>query len=261
LIEGDLKPRKGKDDMGKKGPSRHLKREMSPVSWPIHRKEKVWTIRTSSGSHSLDNSIPLLIIIRDSLGYAHNEREARFIINEKKILVDGKTVKNEKFPIGLMDVVEIPEANQIYRLLPRRKGKFVLHGIGKEESEFKLCKITGKTVVKGGNIQINLHDGRNVLLQDNIEDFKVNDVIKLKIPEQEVLDHIVFKVGVQVIITGGRSQGKYGSLMNIGDEATKNRTVDIKTSNGEEVRTLEKYVFSIGSENSLISLPGESKLE
>jgi small subunit ribosomal protein S4e len=231
---------------------------MSPISWPIHRKEKVWTIRPSPGLHSLDKSIPLLITIRDILGYAQNEREASLIIKENKILVDGKTRKNEKFPIGLMDVIEIPEANQIYRVLPSRKGKFVLHKIVKEESKFKLCKIIGKTVVKGGKIQLNFHDGRNIFLNDNTEAYKVNDVIKLKIPEQEILDHIAFKTGVRVIITGGRSQGKYGSLVNIGDEPRKNRTVDIKTVNNEEVTTLEKYAFSVGSETSLISLPGET---
>lgn len=242
--------------MGKKGPTRHLKREMSPSFWPIHRKEDVWAVRPSPGSHGSNVSIPLLVVLRDVLGYAETSKEARMLIKQAKVLVDGKARKDERYPVGLMDVIELPDADELYRVLPAHGGKFKLHPINRGEAGFKLCRIVGKTVVKEGHIQLNLHDGRNVLLTDGMGAYAVNDVIRINILDQEITDHISFKPGVRAIITGGRSQGKYGILISIGTEPGSKRTATIRTSDNDDVRTLGKYIFAVGSETPIISLPG-----
>jgi ribosomal protein S4E len=74
--------------------------------------------------------------------------------------------------------------------------------------------------------------------------------------EQEIIDHISFKPGVRVIITGGRSQGQYGILLELGKEPGKKRTATIRTPENDDVRTLASYVFAVGTETPLISLPG-----
>lgn len=242
--------------MGKKGPTRHLKREMSPKFWPIPRKETVWAVRTSPGPHGLMTSSPLLVIVRDFLGHSATAKEARTLINQRKVLVDGKARTDERFSVGLMDVVELPDAESHYRVIPEHGGRFTLHPISKEEAGYKLCRIIGKTTVKGGDTQLNLHDGRNVLLADGDDAYAVNDIVRLSIPDQEITDHIEFKPGVRVVITGGRSQGRYGILMGLGSEPGNKRTATIRTPDNEDVRTLAKYVFAVGSETSIISLPG-----
>jgi len=240
--------------MGKKGPTRHMKRQMSPTFWPIHRKGAVWSVRPSPGPHPSKVSTPLTVVIRDFLGLAETAKEAKRIINEGKVKVDGKTRRNERYSIGLMDVLEIPEADQRYRVLPAHGGRFVLHPISKAETDYKLCRIVGKTTIKGGKTQLNLHDGRNVLTEEGSYD--VGDIVKLDVVGQEITDHIGFKPGVRVIITGGRSQGQFGILMDLGPEPGKKRTATIRTPENDDVRTLASYVFAVGTETPMISLPG-----
>lgn len=229
---------------------------MSPTFWPIHRKEDVWAVRTTPGPHSLHASTPLLVVVRDFLSYAEIAKEARALIKQGKIRVDGKVRRNERLSVGLMDIVELPDADRSFRVLPEFGGRFVLHPISGEETDFKLCKIVGKTTVKGGKTQLNLHDGRNILLDDSGDAYGVNDTVKLSIPNQEITDRVEFKPGVRAIITGGKSQGEYGILMGFGSEPGQKRTATIRNQENEDVRTLAKYVFAVGTEKPMMSMPG-----
>ena len=55
--------------MAKMGSRKHLKRYKAPKSWPIHPKEDTWTVKPAPGSHAIEDSLPLLVIIRDILEY------------------------------------------------------------------------------------------------------------------------------------------------------------------------------------------------
>ena len=150
--------------MGKKGGKRHLKRKPAPKIWPIPRKKFVWAVRPTPGPHPMSRCLPLALILRDILGYAKTRVEAKKIIAQGKVIVDGKVRKEELYPAGLMEVVEIPEVEKIFRILPSKKG-LILHPIPKDEATFKLCRIENKTTVDGGHIQLNLHDGSNILVK------------------------------------------------------------------------------------------------
>ncbi|MDI6643633.1 MAG: 30S ribosomal protein S4e [Methanobacteriaceae archaeon] len=240
--------------MAKMGSRKHLKRFKSPKTWPIHTKEDKWTVKPSPGPHSIENSLPLLIIIRDILKLADNSREAKRIINTGKILVDGRIRKDYKFPVGFMDVVEIPDAEETYRVLPDEKGRLVLHPIPKENSEFKLCKIEDKTIIKGGKTQLNLHDGRNCLVDDK---FSAGDVLVLKVPEQEITETINFENGTIGLVTGGKHIGEIGRIKEINiTKSSMPNTVVIETDDKKSFQTLKDYVFVIGKEEPAISLPG-----
>ena len=56
------------------------------------------------------------------------------------VLVDGRIVKDSKFPVGLMDIVSIPKLNQHYRMLLDRRGKFELVKIPQGKEQWKLCR-------------------------------------------------------------------------------------------------------------------------
>ncbi len=153
-----------------------------------------------------------------------------------------------------MDVIEVPAAEQYFRILPRHGKRFVLHPINKAESKFKLCRVTGKTTVNKGVTQLNLHDGRNILLEDG-ESYAVNDIVRLEVPGQEITDHVEFKPGIRVIITGGSSQGTKGILIELGNEPSSKRMATVRTEANEDVRTLSKYVFGVGTDAPIVSLP------
>ena len=240
--------------MAKMGSRKHLKRFKAPENWPIHPKEYKWTVKTHPGPHSLEGSMPLLIVIRDILQLADTAREAKIIINKGDVLVDGKPRKDYKFPVGFMDVVELPKSGKVYRVLPDEKGRLILHPITKENKSFKLCRIEDKTTIKGGKTHLNLHDGRNCLSGD---DFKTADVLMLKIPEQEIQDHIKFENGTIGLVTGGKHIGEIGSIKEITiTKSSMPNTVVIETSNGKTFQTLKDYVFVLGKEKPVISIPG-----
>jgi len=240
--------------MGKKGPAKHVKRQVAPIAWPIQRKTYVWAVKTSAGPHAFKMSLPLIIVLRDMLQLATTGNEAETLIKQGKVVVDGVTRRDERFPVGVMDVVDLPDSKQRFRVLPIKGGRLSLKPIKGEESEFKLCRIIGKKTTNNGVTQLNLHDGSNLTLKDEDAGYKMNDILQMKVPEREVLAHIKFEEGVQAILTGGRSQGRRGQIIGIGSEPGNKRTVAIRTPDGEDVRTLARYVFTVGKAEPLISL-------
>ena len=249
--------------MGRKGGSSHLKREAAPWFWPIHRREFHWVVKPSSGPHPIERCLPLTIIIREMLGFAKTRREAKRIISQGKILVDGKIRKDDLFPVGIMDVISIPELKRYYRIIPCRKG-FYLHEIKSEEADFKLCRIEGKTVVKGGHIQLNLHDGHNILIrvkdpENPVEDvYRTYDTLKISLKGQEILEHFKMVEGAYAIFTGGKNMGRHGSIISIEKRTGRKKErslVTIKSSDGESYQTTLNYVFVIGNKQPQISIP------
>jgi len=249
--------------LGKMGEKKHLKRKPAPKFWPIHRKEAVWTVKPEPGPHSLLLCIPLALIVRDILGFAKTRKEARKIISQEKIKVNGKIQREELFPVGLMDVISIPDTGKAYRVLPSRKG-LVLHSIEADEAKFRLSRIENKTAVKGGHLQLNLHDGTSILVQ--VRDLKkpeedvyqTLDTLKLSIPDQEVIVHMKFTVGAPAIIIGGKNVGKYGKITAIEEKPSQKRRgllVTIEDKNGNRLQTTLHFVFVVGDTEPSISLP------
>ncbi len=251
------------NDLGKKGGSRHLKRKPAPRFWPIHRKEHVWTVKQKPGPHSLGHSLPLTIIMRDILDFAKTRKEAKTIISHGKVLVDGKICREEAFPVGLMDVISIPEAEKNYRILSHEKG-LILHSIEKNETTFKLCRIENKQVINHGYIQLNLHDGTNKLIQvadpkNPSEDvYKTLDVIKVAIPSGEIVGHMKLAKDAAAIIIGGKNRGVHGKIIEIEKVVGKKRRsllTTIEDVAGKRFQTILDFVFIVGDIEPSISLP------
>lgn len=252
--------------MGKKGAKRHLKRKPAPKFWPIHRKEFVWTAKPKPGPHPISGCMPILLIVREMLGFAKTRKEAKTIVSQGKIEVDGKTQREERFPVGLMDVISIPEIGKMYRVLPSEKG-LILHPIEKEEAEFKLCRIENKTSIHGGHVQLNLYDGRNVLIQ--VKDPKkpgedvcqTLDTLKIGLPAQEVIGRLKLAKGAPVIIIGGKNVGKHGKIVTVEEkpgQKRRNSLVTVEDANGNRFQTIMNFVFVIGDKKPVISLPEAS---
>ena len=239
--------------MAKMGSRKHLKRYKAPKSWPIHPKEDTWTVKPAPGSHAINDSLPLLVIIRDILGLADNSREAKRIINSGNVLVDGRIVKDYKFPVGFMDIIEIPKTEENYRILLDTKGRLTLHPIAAEDATYKLTKITNKSIIKGGKTQLNLHDGKNVIIDEDA--YSVGDVICLKVPEQEIVEAYPLQEGATVLVTGGKHTGELGTVSEIiENKSTNPNTIIIETSSKDEFLTLKDYAFVVGTDAPAISL-------
>ncbi len=239
--------------------SRHWKREVAPGFWPIPRKRFVWAIKPAPGPHRADESLPLASIVRDVLKLAKTRREAKTIIGRGEVRVDGRIIREDRYPVGLMDVLEIPAIKEAYRILPSRKG-LGLAKIPAEEANVKLCKISGKTTTRGGHLQLNLHDGRSILVRirdprNPVEDvFKVGDSLLVSLPDQKILNHVRMEKGVLALAVKGGSMGRIGRVVEIrrGTMLSPRRIV-LEDRQGS-FETLYEYVFPIGTEKPLITL-------
>ena len=246
--------------MGKKGKTARLKRKPAPAFWPIHRKELPWIVKPSSGSHSLEKCLPLTLVLRDMLGIAQTRKECRIIVSQGKIIVNGKVYKKDDVPVGLMDVVAIPESNKYYRVMPSHKGLYVAP-ISKEESNVSLLRVENKSTVHNG-IQIALHDGSIMLIK--VADpknptevtYETFDIIKVTYPEKQVIETLKTKEGNLAIITGGKNIGKQGKIVEIEKTQAKKRRqalVVIEDSQGTRYQTVMDFIFSIGETSPMIN--------
>ena len=247
--------------MARHGGQKTLKRLNTPAFLQIKRKHGKFFIKPSAGPHPNRFCLPLLHIVRDLLNIGGNYREAKKLIGLGHIKVDGKVVKDIGYPVGLMDVLSIEKMNKYYRVLPDSHHGLIIHEISEEESLLKLCRINNKTSLKGGNIQLNLHDGRNILVLVNDprspkEDiYKHMDVLKVSIPEQEILKVLNFKENKLAIIISGKNIGEVGKIITILKRfGPKASTVSIQ-HNGDQTETLYDYTFIIGEDQSEIDLP------
>jgi len=244
------------------GGQKRLKALASPKFWPVLRKEYKWTVKPRPGPHPMEYSLPLLLIVRDVLGYAKTAREARKIIAEGHFKVDGRVRKDYKYPVGLMDVIEIVDTGEAYRFIPYPVKFFKLHEIPREEANLKPVRINNKTTVKGGHIQLNLHDGRNILVKVKdprrpVEDvYKTLDTLLITLPEQEIREHIKFEEGALAIIIAGRNVGRVGRILGVQRGWGRKRSiVTLEDPSGNQFQTTLEYVFVIGREKPVISLP------
>ena len=105
--------------MGSVAGSKKLKRQMAPTFWGITRKNKRFVISVTPGSHPKNQSIPNAVLLRDTLKKVTSLREAKSVIYNGKVSVDGIKRKSLHYSIGLMDVVELDGTSDIYRLVPQ----------------------------------------------------------------------------------------------------------------------------------------------
>jgi small subunit ribosomal protein S4e len=246
--------------LGKKGKTARLKRKPAPAFWPIHRKELPWIVKPASGSHSLQKCMPLTMVLRDVLGVSQTRKEGKIILTQGKVIVNGKVYKKDDIPIGLMDVIALPDSDKYYRVMPSHKGLY-LAPISKDESNTSLLRVENKSTVHNG-VQIALHDGSVILVKvadpkNPVEvTYETFDVLKVTYPEKTVTQTLKTKEGNIAVITGGKNIGKLGKIVEIEKTEAKKRRqalVMIEDAQGQRYQTILDFVFSVGEAAPLVN--------
>lgn len=237
---------------------KHQKRIAAPRSWKIERKVSYWAVKPRPGAHPKDRSVPLLLVVRDMLKLADNSREAKRILNEGNVVVNGKVRKDRKFAVGIFDLLSIPLVKAYYMMLLDKKGNLSLVEIGEEEASQKLCRVDGKRMLKEGKIQLNLHDGRNILPGELSEEIQTHDSLMISIPDNEIVQHFAYEEGSKVVVIGGKHSAQTGEIEEIKIVRSSHpNVVRIKPlDGGESFETVEDSVFVVGEEK--IEVPGLS---
>ncbi|MFB6136438.1 MAG: 30S ribosomal protein S4e [Halobacteriaceae archaeon] len=220
----------------------HQKRLSVPKSWPVERKTQTFTVKASGGPHG-EAGVPLVIVLRDVLGYVDSTSEAKYAANGGGVLVNGDEVSDVGRPIGMFDILALPERDEYYRVFPDEGGRLGLTPISEEAADSKLSKITDKTVVSGGRVQLNLHDGTNLLVEEGA--YAAGDSVVVDNDDKSVVAHFPYEEGALVTAVDGEHAGDIGDLESI--EVTPGSSpnnVHVSTEDGE-FETVEEYVVVI----------------
>ncbi len=231
----------------------HITRFEAPWFLPLSKKEYKWTVRPIPGPHSVTTSVPLAIILRDYLNLAESLKEAKIIISSGKVLVDGRVRKDYKYPIGLMDVISVPSSDLYFRVVPDNIKFLKLVKITKDEANYKYVRVMNKTTVRGGAIQLNLDDGRNILVSsEEAKKIGTLSTLKIEIPTQKIVNVYTINENSYVIAIGGKNIGLHGIVQKISWSKYKTRKYTIVTVKGKDDKTFQTNllnIMSIGSEN------------
>ena len=192
--------------------SKKLKRQMAPQFWGISRKDKRFVITVRPGPHKKAYSVPTAVFLRDMLKIVTTLREAKTSIYSGKVKIDGVVRKSLHHAIGLMDVVELENVPDTYRLVPM-EGKLLRPlKINESEKAKKIVRVTSKSTISKGRMQIGFHDGRSTISDTQI---RVGDSCLIQVPDQKILEVIRLEAGCKALVTRGINAGQIGKVETI----------------------------------------------
>jgi small subunit ribosomal protein S4e len=190
--------------------TKHQKRLSVPNSWPVERKTNTFTVKADAGPHG-EAGVPLLIVLRDVLGYADNRKEARYALNQDNVLINGKAVSDEERPVGMFDIVAFTEREEFYRVFPDEGGRLALTPIDEDAAGSKLGKIVNKQNVPGGKVQLTLYDGQTLTVDADSE-YSGGDSIVVSNDDAEIVAHFPYQEGELVTAVDGAHAGDIGRI-------------------------------------------------
>ncbi|MCF7798718.1 30S ribosomal protein S4e [Candidatus Woesearchaeota archaeon] len=224
----------------------HLKRLASPRTWPISKKTLPFVARPHPGPNNKYHHLPLTVVLRDLIKVANTTKEVKFILHNKDCLIDGRAVHDNKQPVGLFGVVSLPKVKEYYRLTITQKSKLAVVKVDDKEASQKVCKIIGKTALRKGKMQLNLIDGRNVLVDKDT--YKVGDSLIVDLPSQKIINHLALQKGALIFLESGSHVGKIAVI-----ESIEASTITVKIDN-VLFKTKKESVVVVGKEKSLITV-------
>ena len=231
--------------------SKKLKRQMAPQFWGITRKDKRFVITVKPGPHKKNYSVPTAVFLRDMLSIVTSLREAKAAIYSGSVKIDGVVRKSLHHAIGLMDVVELENVSDIYRMVPTEDKLLKPIKINESEKSKKLVRVTSKTTINKGKLQIGFHDGRST-----ISDTKVNvgDSCLIQVPDQKIIEVIKLETGCQGLVTRGNNAGQIGKIETI-EEGTFILPKRVTVVLGDrKIEIPSDIIMAIGKEEPIIQL-------
>lgn len=223
--------------------SNHQKRLSVPNSWPVERKTETYTVKAGAGPHGEDG-VPLLVLLRDVLGYVDSKKEARYALNQDSVLVNGDAISDERRPIGMFDIIAFTEREEYYRVFPDEGGRLALTLIDGDDAGSRLGKIIRKEQVTGGDFQLTLHDGTNIRVADAGE-YATNDSLVIDTDDKSIVAHFTYEEGALVTAVDGQHAGNIGEVEEI--VVTPGSGSNTITTSNEVggFETVEEYVVVI----------------
>ncbi|MBS3072703.1 hypothetical protein J4477_02630 [Candidatus Pacearchaeota archaeon] len=190
----------------------HLKRPNTSKIWPISRKGTKYLVVPS---HSKEDGIPLLVILRDVLKIVKTRKELVKILREGKILVNDEKLRDERRTLVIFDVISIPDLNKYYKVSFSDNRKLSFEEISEKESHYKISKLSNKKVLNKGLIQLNFYDGRNILSKEKIS---VGDSAVINFRDKKLIKTLPITEKSKVMVISGKHRGERGVIESVGNK-------------------------------------------
>lgn len=235
--------------MAKRGSSKHLKRIAIPKEIPLEgKKHNTWLVRGLPGAHPFSMSMPLAVLLRDVLKIAKTLKEAETILSQRLVLVDGKPRTEPKFPVGFMDIIDIPQAGKTYRIIVNSHGYLLPREISNKQKNVKLARVEKKFVVPGSKIAITLHDGKTLQVDKQL---KIGDTVQVTLPKPSIQGVLPLKPGARCLVREGKHAGTLATLEEI-IQRREGHANEARLKHGDqEFITVAKYLFVVDEKFSL----------
>ena len=192
-------------------------------------------MRPNPGAHKFELGMPLGVVLRDHIKLASTMSEVEKMLNNNEILVDGKRKNDRREIVGLFDIIAVPLLKKYFTIEMDVKGRLILSEVDEKNANIKICKVTGKKVLKGKKVQLNLYDGKNILTD---KDVKVGDSVIFNVEKRQIEKILPLKEGAEILLTKGKHAGSTGKL-----ESLKGDTAIYVNNEGEKIETTKKYLY------------------
>lgn len=186
----------------------HLTRNNIAKKFPLLRKGTKY-IAVARGNR--ENSVPVVIAVRDMLKLARTAKEVDAMIKQKLLKINGKIVYDYHESINLFSIFEADKSYQL-TISPTKRFTFVVT----KKNEI-ISKVTNKHLFKGKKTQLNLSDGTNVLGDNKIQ---VGDSLVLDF-KGKIVQHISLEKGKNVFILKGQYMGQSGKIQSVEENKVK----------------------------------------
>ncbi len=213
----------------------HQKRLSAPEHYPVSRKGLTYTT-TTKGSRPASEGIPAVIFLREVTGYAETKKEAKEIIRKGQLLRNGDRINDIKDTIGLFDIVELTATEEIFRVLPQKKG---LNFVETEDAR-PATKIKGKTR-QGEKFVYHLHNGENYM---SSEAYSTESTLIFG----DEVEEAEMKEGENVVVLSGQHAGKKATVHEIHKRGMADDTATVETADSEFEIQKEKLFATGGIE-------------
>lgn len=225
-----------------------LKRIALPRTWSVPRKSlnrerRAFVSRPNSGKDFM-LTVSLNTFLKEVVFVAQTKKEVKALLQFQHVFVNGTRVRDEKFPVGLFDVVELQESKQFFRATLSETGKITGVEIPAKEAKTLVKRVEGKSVLKGGKLQLNLSGSANLLV-DKTSVVTGDSVI---VTDKKIAKELPAKKGQSVLLISGRHVGKIGLISDIQDQKI------FIESDGNTFETLKKFAYVIGEKKSEVTV-------
>jgi small subunit ribosomal protein S4e len=180
----------------------HQTRTQVSKKIPVPRKGTKYVARQRG---DLQNSVSVVVAVRDMLKLARTAREVKEMIKQKALKINGREVKDLREAIRIFNLFE---AGKHYVLTLNKIGKFVFE---ETKSKERICKIINKKILNEKKTQLNLHDGTNLISSQRAN---VQDTVYLD-ASGKITKHIPFEKGKECFIISGKYVGFEGKIESV----------------------------------------------